>query len=100
MRIVLILLNALMWVGTIVSLFAYSRQYTRVFGRDIPIDIPIVVFLMAISILSARHLYNRATTKKVEWALFGLLGNVSAIFYHWLWEKTTDHWRQGRRFFS
>jgi hypothetical protein len=37
--------------------------------------------------LCANYLYRKATNKKAEWALFGFLGNVTALLVFWFVQK-------------
>ncbi len=41
----------------------------------------VIVFINS---LCGRYLYARASRNKMEWALFGLLGNLNAVFIFWL----------------
>jgi len=41
------------------------------------------VFLLTLNCLCARHLYKKAEKNKAEWALFGLIGNLTALLCFW-----------------
>ena len=84
------------YVGGILSIPVVSLLH-----GSIPKDIVVTfLFILLINILSARYLYAKASTHKLEWALFGLLGNVNALFFHWLWTRISSHWRRGRGLFD
>lgn len=48
----------------------------------------------------AVFLYKKAERSKVEWALFGFIGNFTAILCFWLFKDVVINWRRGKRSFS
>jgi hypothetical protein len=54
--------------------------------RDGKFDYKVIissVFLLTVNCLCARHLYKKAEKNKAEWALFGLIGNLTALLCFW-----------------
>jgi len=92
MRVFLISVVVPPHVGGITSIIAFSVHHGSI-PKNI---IGSFLFILLINILSARYLYAQASTHKLEWALFGLVGNMNAIFFHWLWKRISGHWRRGR----
>ncbi len=83
---------------TTLILAAYGGYFGSMLSRPAEVkEIVFAVLVIPISILCARYLYKKENKNKVEWALFGLLGNVSALFYHWIYRFFTDHWKKGKR---
>ena len=96
MRVFLISVVIASYFGGIISMVVFSVHH-----GSIPKDIVVTfLFILLINILSARYRYAKASTHKLEWALFGLLGNVNALFFHWLWTRISSHWRRGRGLFD
>jgi hypothetical protein len=96
MRVFLIVLVILSYLSGVTAIITYSVD-----GGSLRIDmLGIMLVVVIINILSARYLYLRAPTKKVEWALFGLVGNVNAILFFWVWKRITSHWKSGRGLFD
>ncbi len=76
---------------------AYGSYFEVMLLRPIDMkEIIVSILLISVSILCSRHLYKKENKNKVEWALFGFLGNVCALFYHWLYRLFTDHWKKGK----
>ena len=92
LRLFLIIINILSYgVGLFVILNGPSVESR---------DVIIIASIVTLNFICAWFLYNKATSHKVEWALFGLCGNLSAIFYWWIVIDILQHWRKGKRFFS
>ena len=53
-------------------------------------------FIILISLLCAKYLYSNARNKKIEWALFGFLGNINALFVFWIWSYCSGQWKKGQ----
>jgi hypothetical protein len=95
-RVLLIILIVLSWVGGITSIMSLSTTAGRV-RWDMVIW---AVIIFAANSFCARYLYRKAETRKTEWALFGFLGNTSALFVYWLVKDITSHWSRGKRYFG
>jgi uncharacterized membrane protein len=96
MRLFLISVVIICYVGGIISIVVFSVHHDSI-AKHI---IGTFLFILLINILSARYLYAKAPTHKLEWALFGLIGNINAIFFHWLWRRIFSHWMRGRGLFD
>lgn len=92
MKIVLIILNTLVYLSMFFLMWKGPYEIITSLGM--------LFIVVPLNILSARYLYHKASTNKVEWALFGLLGNINSVFYYWLWDKATSRWKKGEKFFS
>lgn len=68
-------------------------------SAPIPFDY-LFPLIFVIDILSGRYLYSRAKDKKAEWALFGLLGNITAIIVYWIFNHTKESHKQGKSIFG
>jgi hypothetical protein len=90
-RIVLIFLVMLSWGGGII---AYYGSYQM---SNMPtycyFSLPLIIIL---NILRAKYLHTKAQNKKAEWALFGLLGNISALPAFWIWSYCISRWEKGK----
>lgn len=96
MRFFLILVLIHTYVGGIIALIAFS-----VHSNSVPMNlIAIFLFVVFVNIFRARYLYLKASTYKLEWTLLGLLGNVNAILFHWLWQRISSHWKRGKGLFD
>lgn len=47
------------------------------------------IALIIVNSLCARYLYKKADKNKVEWALFGLIGNLTALLCFWNAKRRT-----------
>jgi hypothetical protein len=92
LRYLLITLIIACWGGAAASVIVTQEHQPH---------LPLAFFpLMAvINGLCAIYLYRQATTKKAEWALFGFLGNVSALLVFWLVQNVSGKWSKGQRYF-
>jgi hypothetical protein len=59
--------------------------------------LPVIIL---INFLCAKYLYSKAHNKKIEWALFGFLGNINALFVFWIWSFCSGNWRKGQSIFG
>jgi hypothetical protein len=59
-----------------------------------------LLFIMGISFLCAVYLYFKVESKRVEWALYGFLGNINALFYYWMYKSVWLPWKQGISLFN
>ena len=85
LRIILILLAMVCYLGGISSVIAFS-----IHRGSVQLDMVFVLLcIIIVNTVSARYLYRRASTRKQELALFGLIGNVTAILAYWLWKNAT-----------
>jgi hypothetical protein len=97
LRIALVFLLLVCWA---VGLFA-------VFGSGLPTTAAFRAAMLAVfvlNILCGFWLYRVSDSNSIEWALFGLLGNVNAIFFYWMCRHFIPHvvgrWKNGRHFFT
>ena len=92
MRYLLITLIVISWGGAAASVVLTQEHQDH---------LPLFFFpLMAvINGLCAIYLYRKATTKKVEWTLFGFIGNVTALLVFWLVQKVRGKWSKGEQYF-
>lgn len=73
----------------VIVLLAYAGFFTSAANfaiRDGKFDYEVIIstiFLLTINCLCARHLYKKAEKNKAEWALFGLIGNLTALLCFW-----------------
>jgi hypothetical protein len=92
LRYLLIIMNVVCWgTAVTVAVGSWQRDYSVFF------TFPLTVITNA---LCSVYLYRRAQFKKVEWGLFGLLGNVTAILVFWLVRDVKAKWEKGERYFS
>jgi hypothetical protein len=85
------------YILIILIIASYSGYIKVMLSRPIDMkDIVGSVLLIILSIFCSRYLYKKENKNKIEWALFGFLGNVSALIYHWLYRLFTDHWKRGK----
>ena len=76
MRIFLIILVILSYLGGIVAAVGISK--TR---GSVPIDLILVLCLVAFcNVACALYLHKRAASSKIEWALFGAIGNIMLCY--------------------
>ena len=55
---------------------------------SVPVDIVLVSLIVLVcNAASAIYLYKKATRSKVEWALFGSIGNLNALLFFWLFGR-------------
>jgi len=72
MRVFLIILNFLFYLGGISSIVAFSMDEDRP-----QFDLIAMLFLITlVNFFCARYLYKKASKTKMEWALFGFIGNL------------------------
>lgn len=96
MKKFLIIIIALGYLG-----FLYSAVTFVSLGKQqlSEVLIPLTI-LVAANLISARYLYNKADHNKVEWSLFGFLGNITAIIIFWSFKDVLINWKRGKRNFS
>lgn len=96
MRVFLIILNFLCYLGGIISIIAF-------FVREGRIRLDLIAMLLVIILVNyfcARYLYAKASKSKMEWALFGFIGNFNAILFYWIYAAAKEYWNRNQRFFS
>lgn len=90
MKIFLILLLAISW----------SCGIYAAFFENFPNKPPIFDFLflatIGLNILCGIYLHAKASTKRFEWALFGLLANIGAVLIFRLWSFLRKNRKQGK----
>ncbi len=58
------------------------------------------VALIVVNLLCSAWLYKKANKNNLEWALFGFIGNLTALLSFWLFKDVIDNWKRGKRNFS
>ena len=94
MNKILILLVIASLAGAISTVISYWHRSPNYFALGM------FSLLIVINILCAKHLYKKAKRKKIEWALFGFLGNFNAILIYWFVNDVKSSWSKGKRYFS
>jgi len=90
MKLVLVILIVISWLcGVYVSHFDS-------FPNRLPSFDYLFIVIIGVNILCGMYLYSRAAEKKIEWALFGLLGNISVVLIFWLWNYFRNSWKKGK----
>jgi hypothetical protein len=56
--------------------------------------------IFVINLLCGKYLYKKAEKNKTEWGLFGLLGNINAIFVYWIFNRSRERHKQSRSMFG
>jgi hypothetical protein len=92
LQLFLIILNILSCGGRLFAILSGPSGELR--------DVIIIASIITVNLISAWFLYNKATSHRVEWTLFGLCGNLNAVFTWWIVTDILKHWRKGKRFFS
>lgn len=73
----------------VIVVLAYAGFFTSAANfviRDGRIDYVLIILLsllLVVNCLCARYLYKKAKKYNVEWALFGLIGNLTALLCFW-----------------
>lgn len=96
MRLFLIVLVVLSYLGGISSIIAFTIHE----GRPQYDMILMMCFISILNAWCARYLYKKTSKNKTEWELFAFMGNVNAIFVHWLYISARGQWKEGRHFFG
>jgi len=94
MKYLLITIIIASWLGGVIATLAIWQRHQDYSALAI---LPLIAVLDG---LCAIYLYKRAGPKKVEWALFGFLGNVTAILVFWLVKDVRARWSKGQRYSS
>jgi len=75
--IILVILSYLGGVGAVAGI--------SIARGSVPFDILFIFSIVTVcNVLSAFYLYKKAARSKVEWTLFGAIGNLNALFFFWL----------------
>lgn len=93
MKFILIILIVVSWLSGLYAYLMLPSPGSKAFDYIFPL-----VFVL--NIFSGRYLYLKAKNKKLEWALFGLWGNFSAILIFWVWTQFNERWVQGKSLLS
>jgi len=93
MKAVLIILVIFSLGGGIMALYVSYQSANMLDYFWVPLYI-------VINSLCAKYLYSKAQSKKTEWALFGFVGNINALFVFWFWSYCTGRWRRGMSVFG
>ena len=89
-RIFLIILIILSFLGGVGSTIAFSRHEESVKVNVILVMITIYVM----NLICAFHLFNKSNNNKIEWALFGFLENITAIMVYCAKNYITSRWEK------
>ncbi len=86
------------YILIVLIVLAYGSAVSVIFQGGYEINNIIALILMtAISAYCSRRLYRVSKRNKSEWALFGFLGNISALIYHWLFVLYTENRKTGKK---
>ena len=96
MKKFLITIIVLSWLGFISSAVTFVSHGTQ----QISEVLILIIILVTVNFLSSKYLFNKAVENKAEWALFGFLGNITAIIFFWLFKDVISNWKQRKRYFS
>jgi hypothetical protein len=76
----LIILVISAYIGAGIAAFGISEA-----RKAVPTDIVLIFCIVTVcNAASSIYLFRKAESSKIEWALFGAIGNVNAILFHWL----------------
>ncbi|MDD5492331.1 MAG: hypothetical protein PHV60_06600 [bacterium] len=90
MKTVLIIIDSLVYLGAILSIYKFRGQLEAAFYI-------IMILAVILNIVCALYLYRKAQLNKTEWALFGLIGNLNAILVFWIWRYVISKWAEGEK---
>jgi hypothetical protein len=62
--------------------------------------IALLVFILIINAICSNYLYKKAPKDKIEWALFGFMGNLSAIIIYHFKNYVVSRWSGGKSIFK
>jgi len=93
-RILLIILIILSLLGGFSSTIELKKK------GEIGFDFLLIMIAIYITnLFCARYLYYKAHDNKIEWALFGFLGNLNAILFYYCKNYVTERWVKGKSVF-
>ncbi len=95
MKIFLYTVVVLAYLGAGISTAMFARKGLLTIETELSF-----VALIIFNSCCARYLYKKADKSKIEWALFGLVGNLTAIICYWLFKDVLINWRRGKHNFS
>ncbi|RII24984.1 MAG: hypothetical protein CXR30_19375 [Geobacter sp.] len=95
MKIFLYIIVVLSYLGAGISTVMFARNGLLTTQTELSF-----AALIVFNSCCARYLYKKADKNKTEWALFGLIGNLTAIICYWLFKDVLINWRRGKRNFS
>jgi cell division protein FtsW (lipid II flippase) len=96
MKKILIVVVILSYGGFLVS----SSKFATLGGKLHSEVVILSIALMVLNLFCAWFLHKKADRNKTEWALFGFIGNVTAIICFWLFKDVLNNWKRGKRNFS
>jgi cell division protein FtsW (lipid II flippase) len=79
---------------------ALSFMMSEKFRKQSLSEVIWFLVVIAANFICARYLYNKAERSKHEWALFGFIGNLTALMIFFLFKDVVYNWRRGKRNFS
>ena len=97
-------MRSLLILIIVVCLGASISAVMRMMNSNEPQSTQLTSIFMLVSVLilnawSAYYLYKKAQSKKIEWALFGFLGNLNAILFYYCKNYLTERWGKGKSIF-
>jgi hypothetical protein len=92
MRIFLIIFIILNFLGGVGSVIIFSNKEGSI-RYDL---ILMITAIYTVNLICARYLYNKSSSNKIEWALFGILGNVNAIIVFHVKDYVVNQWKNGK----
>jgi uncharacterized membrane protein YsdA (DUF1294 family) len=91
--LIVLILSLLGGIGAIIAIPA-DQHSTKLQ------QVVVLICLLALNSICALYLYKRAPYKnKTEWALFGFVGNISAIMIYHYKNYVKDRWSKGQSIF-
>lgn len=95
MKIFLYVIVLLAYLGAGISIAMFARKGLLTIETELSFA-ALIIFNSSCAI----YLYKKAENNKTEWALFGLIGNLTAIICYWLFKDVLINWKRGKRYFS
>lgn len=91
--IIILILNVLGFIGAIVVRSSIHNQQIQNY------EIAIWICLLILSSICAYYLYQKTPENKINWALFGFIGNLNAIMFYYCKKYVTNKWSKGKSIF-
>lgn len=98
MRILLILI-IIVCLGGSIAVFVNMMNSSLPQSTQLTLIISLILTYI-INALCAHYLYKKAKSKKIEWALFGFIGNLNAILFYYCKKYVAERWTQGKSVFG
>lgn len=95
MKIFLYIIVVLAYLGAGISTAMFARKGLLTTQTELSF-----AALIIFNLCCTRCLYKKTDKNKTEWALFGLISNLTAIICYWLFKDVLINWKRGKRNFS